>query len=74
MSATKPKHVRLYLPHEEAREVEKLAEELGQAESWVASTFLRAALKAVREKGHRFPMPLRFSIEEAVPHPKAKAA
>ena len=74
------KLVRVYMQPEEAAVVEQIATALQQTESWVTTTLCAAALRAIRDNGCRFPMPLQFQIEEedsppvrALP-PKRKAA
>ncbi len=66
------KQARIYIPDEHAKVFEKLAGELGQSESWLASCLFESALKAVAESQEPFTLPLVLS--PAVKRPKSKAA
>lgn len=68
MSTNKPKQVRLYLADEKARQVEQLASNLGQAESWIMTTLCSAALEAVLENGGRMSLPLQLQVAGAEIH------
>lgn len=73
MPTVKPNTFRLYLNEEDTALMSKICEvtECGQSE--LLSRLMAAALRCVAANNHRFPLPLRFRIqEEAVEEPLTK--
>lgn len=67
------KQARIYIPDECREGFEKLATELGQTESWLASMLFEAGLKAVVKSEEPFTLPL-VLVPEKKTRPKSKAA
>jgi hypothetical protein len=72
MNADKAKQSRIYIPKDCEKAFEGLAKQLGQSESWLATTVFLAGLKAVMDAGDGLKLPLVLSVAPA--RPKAKAA
>lgn len=72
MNTTKPTVARLYMNCEEAAVTSELASTLGESQSWLLSKIVSEGLRAIKANGGRFPMPLRFQIDEE--HDASRAA